>query len=90
MNMTVKELKIILEKLPDDMNVIIPVIDEDDINKIHGFRYIRTAGILNETTEEYPALCLNAASATSNIEGQLKYSGYKTQVTCTKLLYSNI
>lgn len=39
-NMTVKDLKEILNECPDDM----PVIDEDDANHIYGFRHVRTAG----------------------------------------------
>ena len=45
-NMHVKDLKKILNELPDDMPIIIPVIDEDDANYIYGFRYVRTAGRL--------------------------------------------
>ena len=36
-NMYVKDLKKILNELPDDMPIIIPVIDEDDANHIYGF-----------------------------------------------------
>lgn len=34
-NMLVKELKKILEKVPNDIPVVIQVIDEDDINHIY-------------------------------------------------------
>lgn len=34
-NMLVKELKKILEKVPNDIPVVIQVIDEDDINYIY-------------------------------------------------------
>lgn len=36
-NMTVKELKEVLNECPDNMPVIIPVIDEDDVNHILWF-----------------------------------------------------
>ena len=38
-NLTISELKKIVADLPDDMPVIIPVIDEDDCNQIFGFRF---------------------------------------------------
>lgn len=63
MNMTVAELKKLLSDLPDNMPVVIPVIDEDDCNHIFGFRFVRTAGILSCDGEEYrTVLCLNAAN----------------------------
>ena len=42
--MLVKDFKKILNELPDDMSIIIPVIDGDKIN--HDFDYVRTSGFL--------------------------------------------
>lgn len=74
-NMRVKDLKDILSQLPDDMPVIIPVIDEDDCNRIFGFRYVRTAGILTSQGEKDDrVLCLNAADK-EDIADQVYFSG---------------
>jgi hypothetical protein len=63
--MTVGDLRGILNELPGDMSIIIPVIDEDDANNIFAFRHVRTAGILYDEYEEkgdQRVLCLNAAA----------------------------
>lgn len=84
-NMLVKNLKDILDQLPDDMPVIIPVIDEDDCNRIFGFRYIRTAGILTSQGEKDDRVfCLNAADK-ENIADQVYFSG--KDVGVEKVLY---
>ena len=71
-NMHVKDLKKILNDLPDDMPIIIPVIDEDDANHIYGFRYVRTAGeLVCEGEQEPEALCLNAAADGQDIADQI-------------------
>lgn len=62
-NMTVAELKRLISDLPDNMPVIIPVIDKDDCNHILGFRFVGIAGILACDDEEHRmVLCLNAAN----------------------------
>ena len=73
-NMTVKELKEVLNECPDNMPVIIPVIDEDDVNHIYGFRHIRTAGVLTSYGEE-DACCLNSAADGYDIADQIHFSG---------------
>lgn len=73
-NMYVKDLKKILKELPDDMPIIIPVIDEDDANHIYGFRHVRTAGVL-ESYGEDNAFCLNAAADGQDIADQVHFSG---------------
>ena len=73
-NMTVKDLKEILNECPDDMPVIIPVIDEEDANHIYGFRHVRTVGILTSDGEE-DACCLNAAADEQDIADQVRFSG---------------
>ena len=81
MDMHVKDLKDIVNKLPDDLLVIIPVIDEDDSNHIFGFRKVRTAGILECVGEEEPeALCLNAAADEQDIADQVHFSGKDVSV----------
>lgn len=73
-NMTVKDLKEFLNECPDDMPVIIPVIDEDDANHIYGFRHVRTVGVLESYGEE-DACCLNAAADGQDIADQIHFSG---------------
>lgn len=74
--MRVKDLKHILERLPDDMAVIIPVIDEEDANHISGFRHVGTAGVLiSEGEQDREALCLNSASDGQDIADQVYFSG---------------
>ena len=87
-NMTVKELKEIVNQCPDDMLVIIPVIDEEDCNSIFGFRMVRTVGILYDALspeEEQRVLCLNGAADGLDINSQIKKSG--CAVKCEKVLY---
>ena len=75
-DMRVKDLKHILEQLPDDMAVIIPVIDEEDANHIYGFRYVRTAGVLiSEGEQDREVLCINAAADGQDIADQVYFSG---------------
>ena len=75
-NMRIKDLKHILEQLPDDMAVIIPVIDEEDANRIYGFRHIRTAGVLiSDGENDREVLCLNAAADEHDISDQVYFSG---------------
>ena len=75
-NMRIKDLKHILEQLPDDMAVIIPVIDEEDANHIYGFRHVRTAGVLiSEGENDREVLCLNAAADEHDIADQVYFSG---------------
>ena len=84
-NMTVKDLKDILEILPNDMEVIIPVISSYHCNEIYGFRHVRTAGILSCLNEDN-ALCLNSAENGADIVTQVNnYDG--NTITCEKVLF---
>ena len=85
-NMNVKDLKNILATCPDDMDVIIPVMDETDANIIYAFRHVRTAGILSSPTEEYPALCLNSSENGCDISEQIKRR-YLGGTTCDRILF---
>lgn len=78
-NMRVKDLKNILNDLPDDMPIIIPVIDEDDANHIYGFRHVRTAGVLASYGEE-DACCFNSAADGQDIADQVHFSGRDVSV----------
>ena len=85
-NMRVKDLKDILSQLPDDMPVIIPVIDEDNCNRIFGFRYVRTAGELAcDSEQDREVLCLNAAADGKDIADQIYLSG--RDVSVNKILF---
>lgn len=80
-DMRVKDLKEIIKDLSDEMLIVIPVIDEDDANRIYGFRKVRTAGILNcEYEEDQDTLCLNAAADGQDIADQVYFSGKDASV----------
>lgn len=82
-DMKVKDLKNIINELPDDMLVVIPVIDEEDANHIYGFRKVRTAGVLVDEYEdesEKEVLCLNAAANEQDIADQVHFSGRDVSV----------
>ena len=84
-NMTIAELKRLISDLPDNMPVIIPVINEDDCNHIFGFRFVRTAGILSCDGEECQmVLCLNAAND-QDIADQVYFSG--KDISVEKVLF---
>lgn len=73
--MRVGDLKNTIKDLPDDMIVVIPIVDEDNVNTIFAFRKVRTAGIL--TCEEDPdpeVLCLNGAKGDQDIADQIHFS----------------
>ena len=88
-NMTVKDLKNILADLPDDMDVIIPIILKTDCNFIDCFRRVRTAGILKNVYEEHLALCLNTAEESFDISRQVRSSGLEA-TTCEKVLFGKM
>ena len=84
-SMTNAELKNLITDLPDDMPVIIPVIDEENCNRIFGFRLVMTAGLLSDENEEYQTvLCLNAAND-QDIADQVYFSG--KDVSVEKVLF---
>lgn len=95
-NMKVKDLKAILASIEtlvmdgyvidtDEMDVIIPVLDEHDTKYMYGFRHVRTAGILYNENEPNVALCLSAPGDGMDIESQLDYNGFETE--CKQVLF---
>lgn len=75
-NMLVKDLKKILSDLPDDMPIVIPVIDGYNVNHIYGFRYVRTAGeLISDSERDREVLCLNTAADGQDIADQVHFSG---------------
>ena len=85
-NMKVKDLKNILNGLPDDMPIIIPVIDEDDTNHIYGFRYVRTAGILEcDYEKDRKVLYFGSSDDKMDIANQISRSG--RDVSVNEILY---
>ena len=85
-NMLAKDLKKILNDLPDDMPIVIPVIDGCDVNHIYGFRYVRTAGeLISDGERDREVLCLNAAADGQDIADQVHFSG--TDVSVNKILF---
>ena len=86
MDMKVKDLKAILSRIDEEnMDVIIPLLDSDDPKFIHGFRHVRTAGILSNEYEPNLALCLSAPDDGMDMDSQLHYNGFETQ--CEKGLF---
>lgn len=85
-DVTIKDLKNIIEQLPEYMKVVIPIIDEDDANRICGFRKVRTAGVLacEYEKEEPKVLCLNAAWNACDIADQV-YNSHKDVDVCEVL-----
>lgn len=84
--MRVSDLKNIICDLPDEMLVVIPVVNEDDVNLIFGFRKVRTAGILGcQTESEKEVLCLNGATDGKDIADQIHFSDKDVDVL--KILY---
>lgn len=75
-SMRVKDLKSIINDLPDDMLIVIPVVDEDDVNHIYGFRKVRVAGVLVcEGEDDREVFCLNGATDEKDISDQIHNSG---------------
>lgn len=88
--LSVKDLRTILEELPDSMFVVIPVVEEDNVNHILGFRKVATAGVLEsefEAEDERKVLCINGASDDQDIADQVHFSG--RDVSVTTVLYGN-
>lgn len=84
--MRVSNLKNIICDLPDDMLVVIPVVNEDDVNLIFGFRKVRTAGIIGcQTESEKEVFCLNGATDGKDIADQIHFSDKDVDVV--KILY---
>lgn len=78
MDMRVKDLRAILSRIEDeDMKVIIPVLDKEDDKYIHGFRHVRTAGILTNKYEPQEALCLSAPGDGLDMCSQLAYNSFE-------------
>lgn len=88
-NLTVGHLKECLKDLPEDMPIIIPVVDYDDVNHINGFRYVRTIGILsNEHEEDNRVLCLNGSANGLDISTQIyEHSSADTSTIVEKILF---
>lgn len=86
--MTVKELKMIIEDLPDDMEVIIPIHSLNVSTKISSFFSIGTAGVLESDCEGFPALYLGGSEPGRNIKDQIRLGRYDGEyVRCKKVLY---
>ena len=87
-NMTAGKLKEILSEVPDDMLVVIPAFDHDDENRICGFRYVRTAGILNDglDDEDSIVLCLSTSPNGAAIKTQVEMSCSR-DIICDKVLF---
>lgn len=82
--MRVGDLKKILNNLSNDMLIVIPVVDEDDVNMIYGFRKVRTAGILTseyEAEDEREVFCLNGTMDGQDLADQVDFSGRDVDVT---------
>lgn len=82
--LTIEKLRQIIEDLPDDMEVIVPVPCFDDANQISGFRYVRTAGIVSCYFEK--VLCLAGSTKEKKLDDLVAtYEGEAT--TCPQVLF---
>ena len=61
-DMRIKDLKKIIKNLPDDMVIVIPVINQLITNDILGFRLVRTAGVLEDKNEKESKVFIAAAN----------------------------
>lgn len=86
LTMTIDDLKDRIKDLPGDMEVVIPVITEDDANNILAFRRVKTAGILESVNEDKPALYLGTASGGLDIAAQIDMR-MSDQITCKQVLF---
>ena len=89
-NLTVGVLKSFLDGLPDDMQVVIPVMDMDNADEIYGFRFVRTAGVLKCPGENPERVfCVSALGTSGDIREQLKSPGYHADntITCERTFY---
>lgn len=81
LKLTVKELKELLNTVPDDYPVVIPVVDSENADCFYGFRHIRKMGILhcNLEYDDPNVFYLGTATSTGNktIRQQLDESGYE-------------
>lgn len=88
-NLTVGVLKEIIKDIPDDMAIVIPVIDEDDADILRGFRLARTAGILKCVYEKNnTVLCLNTVLNCNDISDQIKNAKAFNDIKVSKILFS--
>lgn len=85
--MTVCELKKVLNKCPNNMEVIMPVSDEKCVNVINHVWTIDTAGIVNQYGNK--ALLLNTSSGNYDISSQLGSSN-RLSLHCDKVLHSSL
>lgn len=77
--LTVKQLKDIINDLPDDMQIVTPVIDAERPDIIYGFRFVRTIGILKEEHENPDTvLCINTTNDFSL--GEVKVSDISKEI----------
>ena len=81
LKLTVKELKELLDGVPDNYPVIIPCVDLENADCFYGFRHIRRMGILhcNLEYDDPNVFYLGTATSTGNktIRQQLDESGYE-------------
>ena len=85
-NMTVGVLEEILKDIPKNTPIIIPVIDAGDSDQVLGFRYVRTAGLLeDEHEEDKEVLCLSSSESGLDISEQIK--NYTSLITCKRVLF---
>lgn len=85
LKLTVKELKELLDGVPDNYPVIIPCVDLENADNICGFRYVRKMGILHNkadwvgSDDDPDVFYLGIATSTGNktIQQQLNESGYE-------------
>lgn len=87
-NLTVGELKKILEDLPDDIPIVTTNHPEDDVNAVTGYRFIRTVGALSCKSEEHQdVLCLAPAWDGADMAALVNRRFCDSEVFCKKVYF---
>lgn len=84
-NMKIKDLKKAIANLPDDMDVIIPVYEDENEDCPYGHRLVRLAGVVENCANER-AFVLQTAQ---NDSITLKDTLMRTDAICIEELYPN-
>ena len=85
--MKVRELKEILNKCSEDMEVIIPVSNEEQVDNINHVYSVTTAAIIQQFNDK--AILLNTSSNKRNISDQLNIAN-PLNLHCEELLFPHI
>lgn len=86
--MKIKDLKEIVNNLPDDMIIVMPTFEEGDDNYIDRFRIVNTAGILSCPYEEDRLVFCLSSGKDQDIANQVQYS-HKSDIGVEAVLFGS-